>query len=142
MSDSNNGRADSNNKVIPFVRETDFYQHAFFVYGPGSLLVLLAALLWYASSVVLLVFSSLLIMLIVLIAVLLNDATGMLQSPRHIARGLDLGIILVAVPAMLIAFLQEPSLALNVVILFAGIQILEGYLLAPLIDQSEECHAI
>ncbi|HEY0844398.1 MAG TPA: AI-2E family transporter [Noviherbaspirillum sp.] len=46
-----------------------------------------------------------------------------------------IGPIFAAVPAVLIAFSQSPTLALYVVILFAGVQMLEGYLLAPLIDR-------
>lgn len=46
-----------------------------------------------------------------------------------------IGPILAAIPALLMAFTQDPMLALYVVLLFAGLQVLEGYLLLPLIDR-------
>jgi predicted PurR-regulated permease PerM len=38
------------------------------------------------------------------------------------------------VPAVLIAFSVSPELALYTVLLFAGVQLVEGYLLSPLIE--------
>lgn len=46
-----------------------------------------------------------------------------------------LGPILAGVPALLIAFPQDPVTALYVVLLFAGVQLIEGYLLLPNIDR-------
>lgn len=46
-----------------------------------------------------------------------------------------LGPLLAGVPAVLIAFSSDPTQALYVVLLFAGIQLVEGYLLSPLIEK-------
>lgn len=46
-----------------------------------------------------------------------------------------IGPILAAIPAVLIAFSQGPSLALYVVLLFVALQLLEGYLLLPLVER-------
>lgn len=46
-----------------------------------------------------------------------------------------LGPILAGVPALLIAFSQDPVTALYVVLLFVAVQILEGYFLLPNIDR-------
>jgi predicted PurR-regulated permease PerM len=46
-----------------------------------------------------------------------------------------LGPLMAGVPAVLIAFSDSPSLALYVVALFGGIQLVEGYLLSPLIEK-------
>lgn len=46
-----------------------------------------------------------------------------------------LGPIMAAVPAVLIAFTQSPVLALYVILLFVFLQILEGYLVTPLIER-------
>jgi predicted PurR-regulated permease PerM len=46
-----------------------------------------------------------------------------------------LGPIMAAVPALLIAFSQGPVLALYVVLLFAILQSLEGYLLLPMVER-------
>lgn len=73
-------------------------------------------------------------------------ATGLtlLGVPLGLALGLLAGLldfipyigpILAAVPSVLIAFSQSPSLAFYVVLLFIGIQILEGYLLLPLVER-------
>jgi len=45
-----------------------------------------------------------------------------------------LGPLMAGVPAALIAFSISPELGLYTVLLFAGIQLLEGYLLSPLIE--------
>lgn len=95
MTDKKGCKRDGNDTVIPFRREPDFYQRVIFIYGIGAFLLLVAVLLWHASNVVLLVFSSL------LIAVLLNDATKVLQSRLHLGRGLALGIVLAVVVALL-----------------------------------------
>lgn len=46
-----------------------------------------------------------------------------------------LGPILAGVPAVLIAFSQDPTLALYVLLLFVAIQIAEGYFLQPMIER-------
>lgn len=46
-----------------------------------------------------------------------------------------LGPIMAGVPAVLLALAESPSLALYVVLLFLGVQVLEGYLLLPLIER-------
>lgn len=46
-----------------------------------------------------------------------------------------IGPILAAIPAVLIAFSQGPTLALYVVLLFVGLQVLESYLLLPLVER-------
>jgi predicted PurR-regulated permease PerM len=46
-----------------------------------------------------------------------------------------IGPLLAAVPAVLIAFSQEPTLALYAALLFFGLQLLEGYLLLPLVER-------
>lgn len=46
-----------------------------------------------------------------------------------------LGPILAGIPATLIAFSSDPSLALYVILLFVGIQTAEGYLLTPLVER-------
>ena len=46
-----------------------------------------------------------------------------------------LGPILAGVPAVLIAFSESPMTALYVVLLFVGIQAMEGYLLAPIVER-------
>ena len=45
-----------------------------------------------------------------------------------------LGPIMAGVPAVLIAFSISPDLALYTILLFAGVQLVEGYLLQPLIE--------
>lgn len=46
-----------------------------------------------------------------------------------------LGPIMAGVPAVLLALAENPSLALYVVLLFLGVQVLEGYLLLPIIER-------
>lgn len=46
-----------------------------------------------------------------------------------------LGPFLAGIPALLIAFSQSPSLALSVLLLFAAIQMAEGYFLQPMIER-------
>lgn len=46
-----------------------------------------------------------------------------------------LGPLMAGVPAVLIAFSVNPTLALYVALLFGGVQLLEGYLVQPLIEQ-------
>jgi predicted PurR-regulated permease PerM len=46
-----------------------------------------------------------------------------------------LGPLIAGVPAVLFALAESPSLVLYVVLLFLGVQIAEGYLLLPLIEQ-------
>lgn len=46
-----------------------------------------------------------------------------------------IGPLLAAVPAVLIAFSEGPQLALYVVLLFVALQMLEGYLLSPLVER-------
>lgn len=46
-----------------------------------------------------------------------------------------IGPIMAAVPAILLALSESPTLALYVVLLFIGLQVLEGYILLPLIER-------
>jgi predicted PurR-regulated permease PerM len=46
-----------------------------------------------------------------------------------------IGPILAGLPAVLIAFTADPILAFYVILLFSGIQLLEGYLLLPLVER-------
>jgi predicted PurR-regulated permease PerM len=47
----------------------------------------------------------------------------------------NFGPIIAAVPAVLIAFAQEPSLALYTVLVYVGVQMLDGYVFTPLVDR-------
>ncbi|WP_345265360.1 AI-2E family transporter [Nibrella viscosa] len=47
----------------------------------------------------------------------------------------NFGPYIAVAPAMLLAFAQEPKLALYVFLLYMGIQSLEGYILTPLLDK-------
>jgi predicted PurR-regulated permease PerM len=47
----------------------------------------------------------------------------------------NIGPILAAVPAILLALLQSPTLALYVLLLYVGIQMAEGYVIYPLIQE-------
>jgi predicted PurR-regulated permease PerM len=47
----------------------------------------------------------------------------------------NVGPVLSAVPAILLALVQGPRVALYVVLLYAGVQLVESYVLAPVIDQ-------
>ncbi len=46
-----------------------------------------------------------------------------------------LGPIMAGVPAVLLALSESPTMALYVVLLFLGVQVIEGYLLLPLIER-------
>lgn len=46
-----------------------------------------------------------------------------------------IGPILAGIPAVLVAFSQGPSLALYVILLFVALQLLQGYLLLPLVER-------
>jgi len=46
-----------------------------------------------------------------------------------------LGPIVAGVPAVLIAFAESPALALQVAALFLGVQLVEGYLLMPIVER-------
>lgn len=47
----------------------------------------------------------------------------------------NIGPLLAAAPALLIALMESPSLALYVAALYLAVQALEGYLIVPLIEQ-------
>lgn len=63
------------------------------------------------------------------LAMILGLIAGMLDFIPY------LGPIMAGVPAVLIAFSDGPEKAMYVVLLFGGIQLLEGYLLSPLIEK-------
>lgn len=63
------------------------------------------------------------------LALALGFVAGLLDFIPYI------GPILAAIPAVLIAFSQGPILALYVVLLFVALQVLEGYLLLPLVER-------
>lgn len=67
-------------------------------------------------------------MLGVPLALILGIIAGLLDFVPYI------GPILAGVPAVLIAFTISPDLALYTVLLFVGVQLVEGYLLQPLIE--------
>jgi predicted PurR-regulated permease PerM len=62
------------------------------------------------------------------LALILGIIAGLLDFVPY------LGPILAGVPAVLIAFSISPDLALYTVLLFAGVQLVEGYVLQPLIE--------
>jgi predicted PurR-regulated permease PerM len=63
------------------------------------------------------------------LALILGIIAGMLDFIPY------LGPLMAGVPAVLIAFSDSPTLALYVLVLFGGIQLVEGYLLQPLIEK-------
>lgn len=67
-------------------------------------------------------------MLGVPLALILGIIAGLLDFIPY------LGPILAGVPAVLIAFSMSPDLALYTILLFTGVQLVEGYLLQPLIE--------
>ncbi|KQV82347.1 hypothetical protein ASD15_09915 [Massilia sp. Root351] len=62
-------------------------------------------------------------------ALLLGLIAGLLDFIPYV------GPLMAGVPALLIAFSDSPTQALYVLLLFGGIQVVQGYLLEPLIDQ-------
>ena len=67
-------------------------------------------------------------MLGVPLALILGIIAGLLDFIPY------LGPIMAGVPAVLIAFSMSPDLALYTILLFTGVQLVEGYLLQPLIE--------
>lgn len=63
------------------------------------------------------------------LAVILGVLAGLLTFIPYV------GPILAAIPAVLIAFAQNPLLALYVILLYCGVHLLEGYLITPFIEQ-------
>lgn len=63
------------------------------------------------------------------LALVLGVIAGVLDFIPYI------GPIMAAVPAILLALSESPTLALYVVLLFIGLQVLEGYILLPLIER-------
>lgn len=63
------------------------------------------------------------------LALVLGVLAGLLDFIPYI------GPVIAAVPAVLIAFSESPTLALYVVLLFTGLQLAEGYLLQPLVER-------
>jgi predicted PurR-regulated permease PerM len=47
----------------------------------------------------------------------------------------NFGPLIAAIPAVLIAFLHSPQQALSVALLYVGLQVLDGYVLTPLVDR-------
>ncbi|HEY5801891.1 MAG TPA: AI-2E family transporter, partial [Burkholderiaceae bacterium] len=83
-----------------------------------------------ASMLIVGVFTSAgLMMLGVPLALILGIIAGLLDFIPY------LGPLMAGVPAVLIAFSDSPQTALYTVMLFAGVQLLEGYLLSPLIEK-------
>jgi predicted PurR-regulated permease PerM len=71
-------------------------------------------------------------------------ALWMLGVPLAVTLGLIAGIlnfipnfgpIIAAVPAVLIAFIQSPQLALYTALVYVAVQMVDGYLLTPLVDR-------
>jgi predicted PurR-regulated permease PerM len=80
----------------------------------------------------------------VIVGVVTSVGLGLLGVPLALVLGilaglLDfipyLGPIMAGGPAVLIAFTESPTLGLYVILLFVAIQIVEGYLLLPLIER-------
>lgn len=63
------------------------------------------------------------------LALLLGIIAGLLDFIPYV------GPLMAGVPALLIAFSNSPAQALYVLLLFGGIQLVQGYLMEPLIDQ-------
>jgi predicted PurR-regulated permease PerM len=63
------------------------------------------------------------------LALLLGIIAGLLDFIPYV------GPLMAGVPALLIAFSDSPTQALYVLLLFGGIQVVQGYMLEPLIDQ-------
>jgi predicted PurR-regulated permease PerM len=63
------------------------------------------------------------------LALVLGVVAGLLDFIPYI------GPLIAALPALLIAFTQQPVLALYVALLFFGLQFVEGYLLLPLVER-------
>jgi predicted PurR-regulated permease PerM len=79
-----------------------------------------------------------------IVGVLTATGLALLQVPLALLLGIVAGLldfipyvgpIMAGVPAVLIAFSESPQLALYVVLLFAALQLAEGYLLLPLIER-------
>jgi len=91
MSDETNAETGNKVQILPVRREPaepGFTQRVLIFFGIGTLFLLLLALLWFAASVVLLIFSS------ILVAVLLHDASGILEKRLPLSRGPALGLVL------------------------------------------------
>ena len=78
-----------------------------------------------------------------IVGVATSVGLGLLGVPLGLLLGIIAGLldfvpyvgpILAGVPAVLIAFSISPDLALYTILLFAGVQLVEGYLLQPLIE--------
>jgi predicted PurR-regulated permease PerM len=63
------------------------------------------------------------------LALILGIIAGLLDFIPYV------GPLMAGVPALLIAFSASPEQALYVALLFGGIQLVQGYLLEPMIDQ-------
>lgn len=79
-----------------------------------------------------------------IVGVLTATGLALLQVPLALLLGIVAGLldfipyvgpIMAGVPAVLIAFSEGPQLALYVLLLFAALQLAEGYLLLPLIER-------
>ena len=79
-----------------------------------------------------------------IIAVTTSLGLALLGVPLALVLGLIAGLldfipyigpIMAAVPAVMLALSESPALALYVVVLFVGLQILEGYIVLPLIER-------
>lgn len=73
---------------LPARREPSFVRKVLIVYGIGAVFIFLLALLWYAATVVLLAFSG------ILVAVLLHDASGILEKHLPLSRAPALALVL------------------------------------------------
>ena len=79
-----------------------------------------------------------------IIAVATSLGLALLGVPLALALGIIAGLldfipyigpIMAAVPAIMLALSESPTLALYVVLLFVGLQLLEGYIVLPLIER-------
>jgi predicted PurR-regulated permease PerM len=79
-----------------------------------------------------------------LVGVATSVGLVMLDVPLGLALGILAGVldfipylgpVLAGVPAVLIAFAESTTLGLYVILLFVGVQVLEGYILSPLIER-------
>jgi predicted PurR-regulated permease PerM len=107
-------------------------------------MALVLVFVWYAADLLLLVFAG------ILVSILLRGLSRFVTQKTGLGRGLllalislagllnfvpNFGPVIAALPAVLIAFLQGPQHALYVALLYVTVQMLDGYLLTPLVDR-------
>lgn len=116
----------------------EYVRRVLIAVGITTGILVLLALLWYTVDILLLVFAA------ILLAVLLRAPANWVSAHTPLALALlaglfsfvpYLGPIVSAVPALLLALSQDQQRALYVLILYIGVQAVEGNLLTPLVQQ-------